>query len=344
MRALGRFQLALAYRLNVRQDDGASIERQRAKESAPRSSMTDSIPCHNVQVSYPERLGRLVALLNVRGVPRLLYGMRRFLKTGRPYALKSGLKLELNVEDYFENMMLWGKYQNALLVLLRRLLCPGAVAIDGGAHIGYLALHMAQIVGPVGKVYAFEPDPRAHARLVIAVKMNRMAGTVEPLDLALSSTDGTVDFFLSPQLGWSTAVTESHLTNLTRTVVRSVSIDSLVNRGLIPSAVSLVKLDLEGFEVEAIRGMQRLLATSKPFVMFEVNCSMLKARGESSEKLTQMFRSLGFQLYVIESSSRRYGPADVPLHRIDQNPIGRDCDVLAVPDVRMEEIVGLVRL
>jgi len=62
------------------------------------------------------------------------------------------------------------------------------IAIDGGAHIGYIALHIGQIVGPQGKVYAFEPDPRAYARLVAGIALNRMAEIVEPLNFALASS------------------------------------------------------------------------------------------------------------------------------------------------------------
>jgi len=294
------------------------------------------------QLCHLERLGRFAAAFNIRGVPRLLYGMRHLLRSDQAFELKSGVRLHLNLADYFESMMLWNKYQSALLTLVNRLLCPGAVVIDGGAHIGFLSFHMARIVGPRGKVYAFEPDPRAHARLAMAVTLNGMEGIVEPFKLALASRDGPVDFFLSSQLGWSTAVPDSHLTNLTRTVVNAASIDSLVKQGLVVPAVSFVKLDLEGFEGEALAGMQNLLLKSQPFVMFEVNCLMLKAKQDSPERLARIFDSLGFQLYLIESHRKAYGPTNVRLQRVKQRWTWQDCDVLAVPHDLVKDIAGLL--
>ena len=290
-----------------------------------------------------ERAGRFAARFNVRGVPRLLFGLRHCLTSDQPFEFGSGVKLRLDLEDYFECMMLWGRYQNALLALVKRLLRPGMVAIDGGAHIGYLALHMGWIVGPRGKVYAFEPDPRAYVRLAAGITLNHMAGIVEPLNFALASRDGVLDFFISPQLGWSTAVAGSHLTKLARVSVRSVSIDSLVNLGKIPfEGISLVKLDLEGFESEALAGMEGLLSERQPFLVFEVNCLMLKARGDNPATLMQLLCRLGFQLYVIEPHLKQYGPTNVRLREIGQGWIDHDCDVLAVPRNRLKEVAELV--
>ena len=81
-----------------------------------------------------ERAGRFAARFNVRGVPRLLFGLRHCLTSDQPFEFGSGVKLRLDLEDYFECMMLWGRYQNALLALVKRLLRPGMVAIDG-VHI-----------------------------------------------------------------------------------------------------------------------------------------------------------------------------------------------------------------
>jgi FkbM family methyltransferase len=290
-----------------------------------------------------ERVGKFVACFNVRGVPRFLHGLRRCLKSSQPFHLKTGVKLRLNLEDYFESMMLWGRYQRGLLALLKLLLRPGMIAIDGGAHIGYISLHMGQIVGPRGKVYAFEPDPRAYARLVSGITLNHMADTVEPMNCALASRDGALDLFLSPQLGWSTAVEGSHLTNLTRVSVRSVSIDSMANQGYISAEdVGFIKLDLEGFEGQALAGMKDLLLANQPFIMFEVNRLMLNARGEDPRKLVQLVCGLGFHVFVIESHMKLSGGDNVELREIGHGLVDRDCDVLAVPHARLAEVAGLV--
>ena len=88
--------------------------------------------------------------------------------------------------------------------------------------------------------------------------------------------------------------------------------------------------------------MEVLLSKSQPFLVFEVNCLMLKARGDNPGKLMQLLCRLGFQLYVIESHLRQFGPTNVRLREIGHGWIDHDCDVLAVPRNRLKEVAELV--
>jgi FkbM family methyltransferase len=283
-------------------------------------------------------VGRAVAPLRVRGIPRVLYSLRRMLRSSDLFELGSGLKLRLNLDDYVESMMFWGIYQSDIFALLRKVVRNGAVIIDGGAHIGYLSLELARLAGRRGHVYSFEPDPRPFARMEDTVSLNGMQDRITMFSYALGATSGDQTFYLCPTLGWSTAVPNSHLLDLVPTTVRSVSLDSLVQAGDIPSKVDFIKLDLEGFECEALRGMTRLLSQDPPFVLSEVNCLMLKGNGDSADKLFSMFRSLGYEVYLICTSRRLYGVPYMRLEKFDRVPTAVVYDVLAVPSARIDEI------
>src|SRR5947207_14750968 len=84
-----------------------------------------------------------------------------------------------------------GGYEAAEVEFVRRLLRPGDVAIDAGAHIGFFTMQMAAMVGAAGKVYAFEPfDPNAEL-LERSIVENRFDDRVVFRRAAVGSTSGT---------------------------------------------------------------------------------------------------------------------------------------------------------
>ena len=248
---------------------------------------------------------RAVSSWNVRGVPKLLYTTRHLL-LGRDIAqfeLEDGIRLFLDPEDYFQCMMFYGRYSPEILEALEYFVRPGDAVADIGAHIGFFSAHLGRLVSPGGCVYSFEPDPRAFERLKLSVEANQM-GCVKPLPVALSANEGEIEFFLSPQLGWSTAVRNTHLTDLRAIKVKTAPLDHLVTRGQVSPNLRLVKMDVEGLEVEVLKGMRRTLETVRPILIAEVNGRLLAAQGESCSSLLKLIESFGYQVYALEKKSK----------------------------------------
>ena len=235
--------------------------------------------------------------LQVRGIPRLLFSTRRWVLGTKPRIFDMGQNIEMMLDpnDYFQCMMFYGRYGLDIRRLFDKYVHSGDTVLDIGSQIGYFSLYLASLVGPSGRVYAFEPDPRAAEYLHTSRQASGM-DWISIMPMALSASDGTMDFFLSPVLGWSTGVKETHLTNLEKTCVARCSLDSLVERGIIHPGIRLAKIDVEGFEFEVLKGMQRTLENIRPIIIMEINSKLLAYQGTGPDEIFQFLKSVGYEV------------------------------------------------
>jgi FkbM family methyltransferase len=150
---------------------------------------------------------------------------------------------------------------------VRALLEPGQRVIDVGANHGVYALTAARLVGPAGRVWAFEPEPETAARLRASANENGLAW-LEVHEVALSSRDGEATLH---------AHESSELSSLDAGAVEGgraskVKVKALAGlaRDLGIERVDFVKLDAEGEEERIVEGATSLLARTEPLVMFEI--------------------------------------------------------------------------
>jgi len=143
--------------------------------------------------------------------------------------------------------------------LLARFADPGRDFLDIGAHIGYYSMYLAPLVR---RAYAFEPD----ARSLPALHANaRIAGNVEVVEAAVSSRDAMVRL----HVGGGSAVASLEGSDGRPTIdVRALRIDTFcAGRSAVDPA--LVKTDVEGHDLEALRGMASTVARSSPLIITE---------------------------------------------------------------------------
>ena len=144
-------------------------------------------------------------------------------------------------------------HELALSELIWRVVEPGDRVIDAGANMGYFSTLMALRVGDSGRVVAVEAHPRVAATLSANVARND-AIAVDVWPAALSERAGTVR--LAEPTDFRANTTGSEVVAEGGVQVPSVTIDDIVG----DAAVKLIKLDLEGHELSALRGAKRLLA------------------------------------------------------------------------------------
>ena len=139
----------------------------------------------------------------------------------------------------------------------------GDVFYDLGANIGFYATIAARIVGPLGHVYAFEPHPESAAAVERNAQLNDLRN-VTPVAAAVSDRDGRLTLSLSEssathRLGGDAGVE-----------VDVVALDSWVARTG-SRAPTFVMIDVEGAELDVLRGMRDLLERARPVVCCEVH-------------------------------------------------------------------------
>lgn len=200
----------------------------------------------------------------------------------------------------FEILMRWCEWESLLWV--DRLLKPGMVVLDLGAHIGYYTRAFSRLVGPRGKVFAFEPNPENVGVLRRNLSGRRYAN-VEVLPYAASDRHETARLFISA--GHSNhSLIEGFTASEAELPVETVSVDEfLKERGI--SSIDFAKIDIEGSEPRALAGMQQTIHNSPHLVLLmECNPLALEKAGFSVRQFLCFIESLGLKPRAILEDGR----------------------------------------
>jgi FkbM family methyltransferase len=175
---------------------------------------------------------------------------------------------------------------------------PGATVVDVGANIGLYTLSVAARAGPRGRVLAVEPNPLAARRLRENVALNQFEN-VAIVEAAMADAPGTLRLHLAPDSECS-SLFETELGTGGGVEVRVTTIDAEVERARL-ARVDLLKIDVEGAEIRALIGAERLLTgPDAPILLVEANPIMLHAAGASMGELRRCVESYGYQISVVE--------------------------------------------
>jgi FkbM family methyltransferase len=167
--------------------------------------------------------------------------------------------------------------------------------IEIGAHVGYFSVLAGKIVGPEGLVFAFDPDERNFALLLANVSRHGLANVVcSPW--AVTDRAGFVELHISGNNTGDHRVYASTRRGRRGASARSIALDSL---GVVRPPVDLVKLDVQGAEDAAVRGMEALLAASPKVVLsVEFWPYGMQLFGGDPRRVLDYYRSLGFAVRV----------------------------------------------
>jgi FkbM family methyltransferase len=150
---------------------------------------------------------------------------------------------------------------------IKEFVSAGDAVYDIGAHIGYVSLSLAKRVGPTGSVIAFEPVPRNVDLLRRNIEVNGLKN-IQLMDVAASDRRGETHIRMGENPSMASMVWHKNDPSVTDMVVRTVAIDDLVEAGDFKHP-RFVKIDVEGAEGFALRGMRRTLAASRPVLFIE---------------------------------------------------------------------------
>ncbi len=188
-----------------------------------------------------------------------------------------------------------GTYERPLQVFIAKNLSAGDVFYDIGANIGFFSLIAARHVGPQGRIYSFEPVPENAAAISRSAHLNGF-DTVDVFAAAVGSSDGRAELMLARHIGGATLASVGPPPDLCgRIEVDLVSIDTVIaQRGLRPP--SLIKIDVEGAELEALTGMVGTLRAHRPTVLYEIDDASRAGLVRKVEALAAFWSAAGYVL------------------------------------------------
>ena len=222
------------------------------------------------------------------------------------------LLLDLQIEkDYW-----LGTYELELQQAVGQWIQPGMVVYDVGANVGYISLLLARRVGPQGQVFAFEPLPanqeRLRRNLELATRptpgQNPPAfAPVTPVAAAVVDTPGPVRFLVHTSTSMGKAAgsagrAEEHYQS--KLEVEGLTLDEFAYGAGGHAVPQAIKMDIEGGEVLALRGMVRLLCEARPLMLVELHGP------ESAQAAWQTLTAAGYTL-------RRMQPGYAPVPSLE---------------------------
>jgi FkbM family methyltransferase len=187
------------------------------------------------------------------------------------------------------------------LQLFRDHLEPDRDVIDAGAYLGLYALVAARR-GTIRRVWAFEPDPRNFACLERNVEENSAEVRCHPL--ATSDRNGKVSLKLA-RAGQSRTSVDLRRSEADAGQTRAVTLDDFLPEDAAPG---VIKLDVEGHEVAALRGMRQLLEDHRPTLFVEHDPTSLHRQGTSSQALLDFLHRSGYGAEAIDEEGARVVP------------------------------------
>jgi FkbM family methyltransferase len=174
------------------------------------------------------------------------------------------------------------------------LLKPGQTFVDVGAHIGYYTLLAARLVGPDGRVYAFEPAPANLALLMKNIHANGYSDRVTVIPKAVRDEPRRVKLFLNPDDGCTNSVFTILPASGESVDVEATTLDEVFEKAGWP-AIHTMKMDIEGSETAALEGMRGVsVRNPKLSLIIEFCPKNLLAANVTSEEFFDALRMLGF--------------------------------------------------
>lgn len=197
----------------------------------------------------------------------------------------------------YRELFLHGSMDHKELRPWRRILRPGDAVVDGGANYGYWTLVASRLIGPRGRVFSFEANPATAARLSANVAASG-CGNVHVYSFALGAAEGSAEIHAAadnPIAGHASLHRHEGWSWADAVKVRLARMDDVADNDRWPP-IRLIKLDIEGAELSALHGMERILRRDKPFLTVEWNVSAAGGFGYHPRETIEFLRQLDFDL------------------------------------------------
>ena len=204
----------------------------------------------------------------------------------------------------FRPFVFLGGWEEVTTNLFKDSVKEGDTVVDLGANMGYFTLLASGLVGKAGRVYAFEPEPVNYRQLLKNIELNGYENVV-PLQKAVSNVNGKVKLFV-------------HATDSGRHVIEPCNNDSAQEESIEIESVTLdeffrdkplptvIKMDIEGAELLALFGMEKMIKSSENLKIFtEFYPSLIERAGYSTEEFARkLFAEWQFSVMVIDDYSK----------------------------------------
>jgi len=274
----------------------------------------------------------------------LVYSL--MFRDGNPVVYDMPRNIEINLYpqgEIAEFLFYDRRFERSELDLVAAYLKQGMRVIDVGANIGLYSILAHKLVGPSGKVWAFEPSSETYRRLLNNLSLNDCA-SVTPIKVALSDKDS--ELLLRSDPGFGDAY--RYLARENHDAIAASAASKMEGQGcteLVPAVtldcyatmngirdVAFLKIDIEGGEYRFFQGAHRFLSSNRDIlIMFESAPKWCERAGYKQQDVFRLLRELGFGLYAWSNWHKNWSPSEGRLLSAEMVWACRDKRRLPVP-------------
>jgi len=218
---------------------------------------------------------------------------------------RGGLRWLLDLDEGIDfSIFLLGSFEPDVVRCYEKRVSPGDVVLDIGANIGAHSLHFARLVGPAGRVLAFEPTAYAHAKLRANLALNPelVPRVLLAQTLLADTSEAAVPATIcsSWPLGHEEGLHPEHLGKPHTTEgAGSSTLDAAVAAAGV-KRIAFVKLDVDGHELSVLRGATGTLRASRPPILIELCPHVCVEHGYPFSELVGCLVGLGYRFESLE--------------------------------------------
>jgi len=205
-----------------------------------------------------------------------------------------GVNLCVDIRDYVGHYLYFGFKEDAHEKLIN-LAKPDYTVLDIGTNIGSTLLQFANKIGKKGKVYGFEPDPTNYQACINNIGLNNFHN-IEVANIGLGDKKGSFNLVVDTETNRGGNRISFDIENQkTSTTIQVERLDDWVNNKNI-SYVDLIKIDVEGFEMNVLKGAEEILKKHNPTLFIELDDNNLKQVESNAKDLILFLEKLNYQM------------------------------------------------
>lgn len=221
-----------------------------------------------------------------------------------------GILIKCYTDSLLSQSIFAGDFEKEELYFLQHYLRQGDTFLDIGSNVGLFSLIASPQVGASGRVVAFEPSSITHHRLKENITLNDFHN-IETHQMALSNENATAELQIASggYDAWNSLAKPSAGKVLETETVQTITLDAFINDLSDSAKISLLKIDVEGWEIPMVEGGKNFLSSDEaPTLMVEFTEQNAQNAGFSCKQLYELLVSYGYELFTYSQQENKLIP------------------------------------
>jgi len=212
--------------------------------------------------------------------------------------ISGNFRINLDTNNFIDAAIYFtGDYEPYLKKQYKQLIHAGDYVLDIGANIGFHTMYFAELCGKEGRVFAFEPIQFNYDALLKNLSLNKFS-QIHPVHAALGNENKEMEIHIDPSAknpGAYNLLTEGKK----NTIITCLKGDDYLDNLSLPK-INFIKIDVEGYEYEVLKGLKKNIVRYRPTIIFEYDRNYQLKMNEDAGLIFDFFNELNYSFYAVD--------------------------------------------